>query len=159
MASIAKYCKDPKIKEILKKKDEDKKGEHGGIGTTATRGNIIENLKKRGFLFAKGKTIRSTDLGRAFYDLVPDNIKTADVTATWWLIQSDVADGKAEVRSVADHVVKTFLEHKDTAYANSSLGEKTKEERGACPVCGQPVVESGKILQCSSNKSQKQGDK
>ena len=60
---------------------------------------------------------------------------------------------------MADHVVKTFLEHKDSAYLKSNLSRNTKEERGVCPVCGQPVVESGKILQCSSNKSKKKGDK
>ena len=42
MASIAKYVKDPEIREILKRKDDGKKGEHGGIGTTATRSSVIE---------------------------------------------------------------------------------------------------------------------
>ena len=46
MASIAKYVKDPETKAILKRKDDGKKGEHGGIGTTATRAEIIEKLKQ-----------------------------------------------------------------------------------------------------------------
>ena len=64
MASIAKYVKDPEIREILKKKDEGKKGEKGSIGTVATRGVIVENLLKRGFLERSGKNIQSTRLGR-----------------------------------------------------------------------------------------------
>lgn len=50
MASIAKYVTDPEVKAILKQKDDGKKGEHGGIGTTATRASIIEKLKERGYM-------------------------------------------------------------------------------------------------------------
>ena len=84
MASIAKYVRDPEVKAILKKKDDGKKGEHGGIGTTATRGAILEKLKERGYLEEehKGKTVllRSTEKARAFYHLLPPEIAGADVT-------------------------------------------------------------------------------
>ena len=89
MASIAKYVTDPEVKAILKQKDDGKKGEHGGIGTTATRASIIEKLKERGYLEdVKGK-IRSTEKARAFYHLLPPEIRGADVTARWWLIQQE----------------------------------------------------------------------
>ena len=75
MASIAKYVTDPEVKAILKQKDDGKKGEHGSIGTTATRASIIEKLKERGYLEdVKGK-IRSTDKARAFYHLLPPEIR------------------------------------------------------------------------------------
>ena len=97
MASIAKYVTDPEVAEILKRKDDGKKGEHGGIGTTATRASIIEKLKDRGYIEdVKGK-IRSTEKGRAFYRVLPPEISGADVTARWWLIQQDIAEGRADV--------------------------------------------------------------
>lgn len=50
MSSISKYVQDPRIKKVLLEKDKGKKGEHGGIGTPATRSAIIEKLKSIGYL-------------------------------------------------------------------------------------------------------------
>lgn len=159
MASIAKYCQNEEIKEVLKKKDEDKKGEHGGIGTTATRADIIERLKIRKFIEKKGKQIISTEFGREFYDLIPDDIKVADVTANWWLIQEDIALGKKKVYDLMDDVINKFNEHKNTAYLDKNLSSSKNKTIGVCPVCGEGVVLGDKICQCSSNKSEKRGDK
>lgn len=159
MASIAKYCTDPEIKEILKRKDKDKKGEHGGIGTTATRADIIERLKKRGFIKLSGKQIISTQFGRDFYDLVPNDIRTADVTAKWWLLQEDIAEGKRGVYELMDDVIRVFESHKNTAYKNAAIEKKSVPVVGKCPICGENVLSNGKIIYCSSNKSKKQGDK
>ena len=159
MASIAKYVTDPEVKAILKQKDDGKKGEHGGIGTTATRASIIEKLKERGYLEdVKGK-IRSTDKARAFYHLLPSEIRGADVTARWWLIQQDIAEGKADVNSLQQSVIEVFKGHQDTAYVGASIAPV-----GKCPICGADVVqkkgkESGKpYYTCSTNKSERQED-
>lgn len=159
MASIAKYVTDPEVKAILKQKDDGKKGEHGGIGTTATRASIIEKLKERGYLEdVKGK-IRSTEKARAFYHLLPPEIRGADVTARWWLIQQDIAEGKANVNALQQSVIEVFKGHQDTAYVGASIAPV-----GKCPICGADVVqkkgkESGKpYYTCSTNKSEPQED-
>lgn len=157
MASIAKYVIDPKIKEILKRKDDGKKGEHGGIGTTATRSSIIEILKMRGYLEeVKGK-LRSTEKARAFYSLLPPEIAGADVTARWWLIQQEIAEGKTNVNALQENVVEVFLGHKDTAYVGAQIGGD-RTVVGKCPKCGQDVVKSGSVYTCSSNRNEKQED-
>lgn len=149
MASIAKYVRDPEVKAILKAKDDGKKGEHGGIGTTATRAAILEKLKERGYLEERGGKIRSTEKARAFYHLLPPEIARADVTARWWVIQQDIAEGKADVNALQRNVVEVFRDHQDTAYVTVV---------GKCPRCGQDVVRSGSIYACSSNKSEWQED-
>ena len=121
MSSISKYVRDPKIKEILKEKDKDKKGEAGGIGTTATRAGIIETLKKRGYIIEEKGKIKSTQLGREFYALIPADIKNADVTAKWWIMQQDIANGNADVNEIMHDVVNVFNSHKDTAYMNATI--------------------------------------
>lgn len=157
MASIAKYVKDPEVKDILKQKDDGKKGEHGGIGTTATRAAILEKLKERGYLEeVKGK-LRSTPKARAFYHLLPPEIAGADVTARWWLIQQDVAEGKADVNDLQRSVVEVFRGHQDTAYVGASIGGD-RPVVGKCPLCGQDVVKAGSIYTCTSNKNEKQED-
>ena len=157
MASIAKYVKDPEVREILKRKDDGKKGEHGGIGTTATRSSIIENLKARGYLEESKGKVRSTEKARAFYHLLPPEIAGADVTARWWLIQQDIAEGKADVNALQENVIEVFKEHQDTAYVGARIGGD-RPTVGKCPKCGQDVVKAGSIYSCSSNRNEKQED-
>lgn len=158
MASIAKYVKDPEIREILKRKDDGKKGEHGGIGTTATRSSIIENLKNRGYLEERKGKVRATDKAKAFYALLPPEIRGADVTARWWLIQQDIADGKADVNALQDSVIEVFNHHRETAYVGASIAGAGKTVVGKCPRCGKDVVKTGSIYACSSIKNEKQED-
>lgn len=158
MASIAKYVKDPEIREILKRKDDGKKGEHGGIGTTATRSSIIDGLKKRGYLEERKGKVRATDKAKAFYALLPPEIRGADVTARWWLIQQDIADGKADVNALQDSVIEVFNHHRETAYVGASIAGAGKTVVGKCPRCGKDVVKTGSIYACSSIKNEKQED-
>lgn len=158
MASIAKYVSDPEVKAVLKKKDDGKKGEHGGIGTTATRASIIETLKKRGFIEERKNKIRSTDKGREFYHLLPPEISGADTTARWWLIQQEIAEGAADVNAIQRSVVEVFLTHQDTAYRGTGIPGRSRTVVGKCPVCGEDVVQTGSIYSCSSNRSERQGD-
>ena len=158
MASIAKYVKDPEIREILKRKDDGKKGEHGGIGTTATRSSIIEGLKTRGYLEERKGKVRATDKAKAFYALLPPEIRGADVTARWWLIQQDIADGKADVNALQDSVIEVFNHHRVTAYVGASIAGTGKTVVGKCPRCGKDVIKTGSIYACSSIKNEKQED-
>ena len=86
MTRISKYVDDPEIKEILKRKDKDKEGENGSIGTSATRASIIQNLIKRGYIKEEKDKVISTELGREYYNILPDEWKKADLTAKWWII-------------------------------------------------------------------------
>lgn len=156
MACIAKYVKDKRIKEILKQKDDGKKGENGGIGTTATRASIIEKLKKVGYLTENRGKLVSTKKARDFYALLPLEIKSADTTAKWWLIQQDVESGTTDVNAIQRSVVDVFCAHNQVAYRNKTIQDKVVV--GKCPKCGQDVIKTGKVYTCSSNKSQKQGD-
>lgn len=145
MCSISKYVKDPRIKQILKDKDEGKEGENGSIGTVATRAAIVENLIKRGYLEMKGKQIISTPLGRELYHLLPDEIKTPDITAEWWLIQEKIKNEGEDCNTLMNKVCEDFIKRKDIAYKNKKIEFTEKKEReslGRCPFCGHPVYES-----------------
>ncbi|MDQ0361542.1 DNA topoisomerase [Breznakia pachnodae] len=150
LSSIAKYVSDEKIRNILKEKDKGVKGENGSIGTVATRGAIIELLLKRKFLEMKGNSIISTTLGREFYDLLPDGIKTADLTALWWLIQEDIKNGTRDVNDLQKSVVNEFRSHMDSAYKNVSItaSKPNKIIVGKCPLCGSNVIEGKTTWYC-----------
>ncbi|OCR84545.1 hypothetical protein CFT12S05168_09185 [Campylobacter fetus subsp. testudinum] len=56
--SVAKYIKDESIKKLFLEKDKGKKGEHGGIGTPATRSVHIKNLIDKEYIsVSKDKNI------------------------------------------------------------------------------------------------------
>lgn len=150
MASIAKYVQNPDVKKILIEKDKEKKGEHGGIGTVATRVSTIETLFKRGFIERKGKSIVSTQLGREFYHLLPQNIKTADITAKWWLLQEEVRAGRLDVNAIQNSVVEEFLKHKD-AYTGKQIQAQAQAEL-SCPFCGRAMKELEKSFSCTGYK-------
>ncbi|WP_163455181.1 hypothetical protein, partial [Escherichia coli] len=57
LTRVAKYVRDERLRKLLIEKDKGKAGEHGGIGTPATRDSIIATLFDRGFLIEKGKNI------------------------------------------------------------------------------------------------------
>lgn len=152
MANAAKYVSDPELRAALRRKDEGKPGEHGSIGTTATRAQIIESLKARGFVAEQRGRIVSTKLGRDFYQACPPEISGVDTTARWWLIQERVAAGEEDVYAVARDVCRVFEGHRDTAWAGANLA--SGEVVARCPRCGADVIDKGpraRKLTCSSN--------
>lgn len=139
MCGISKYVKDPKIKDILKEKDKDKVGENGSIGTVATRGAIVDNLIKRGFLDMDGKNIVSTEKGQALIDALPPDCKNADVTARWWVKQEEIKEGKADVNDIMNEVADEFNKCKDTAFQGLKKFSSARPALGKCPVCGKEI--------------------
>lgn len=159
MTRIAKYVDDPEVKEILLRKDKDKKGENGSIGTSATRSAIIEILIKRGFLEERKKVLISTPLGRELYRILPDEIKKADLTARWWAIQEDIKSGEKDYMHLVSSVYNTVcgimrLEHSrmDVAAAAKAAGVKEAKVVGKCPKCGAEVIEKEKLFGCTKRE-------
>lgn len=142
MTSISKYVKDLKLKEALKDKDKGKKGESGGIGTPATRSTVIKDLFRDGYVELKGKEIVPTELGVKIYQYIADEVKTANVTAEWWLIQREIEEG-AEVSKLIRKVEKDFLD-----IMSKSYGKLAKEVIGVCPKCQGDIIESKKAFKC-----------
>lgn len=156
MTRISKYVDDPEIKEILKRKDKDKEGENGSIGTSATRASIIQNLIKRGYIKEEKDKVISTELGREYYNILPDEWKKADLTAKWWIIQEEIRDGKADQNKLLDSIlldIKKVIAIKDVS--KFKLKKNYKNEKtivGHCPLCGKDIIESNKSFYCSGFK-------
>lgn len=148
MTSISKYVKDIRLKEALKDKDKGKKGESGGIGTPATRSTVIKDLFRDRYVELKGKEIIPTELGLKVYEYIADEIKTANVTAEWWIIQREIEEG-ASISKLVRKVEKDFLDIISKSYEKLEHGEKVKEAIGVCPKCQGDITESKKAYNCS----------
>lgn len=141
LTRIVKYVSNPKIKELLLKKDDGKKGENGSIGTTATRAMIIDNLIKREYLTMSGKNLISTEKGRAFYNALPDEIKKADTTALWYAHQEAITEGREEANALTESVLKTIKRVIDSCNEPTmQIAKKDAEIVGKCPLCGNDVA-------------------
>ena len=101
MTGISRYVKSPELKAILRETD--------GLGTEATRASIIELLIKRCFVKRAGKTIHSTDSGRALIQTLPSECSLPDMTAHWEAQLSNIADGAGDyqqfINSLEQYVV------------------------------------------------------
>ena len=75
MKGVAKLVSDPRLKQKLK--------DTVGIGTEATRANIIGGLIARGYLVKKGRAIRASDAAFTLIDAVPAAIADPGTTAIW----------------------------------------------------------------------------
>ncbi|WP_304683161.1 type IA DNA topoisomerase [uncultured Clostridium sp.] len=156
MTRISKYVDDSNIKEVLKRKDKDKEGENGSIGTSATRSNIIQNLIKRGYIKEEKDKVISTELGREYYKILPDEWKKADLTAKWWLIQEKIKEGKANQDKLLDSIlidIKEILKTEDVSkfkLQNNYNDQKTP--LGKCPICNKEIYEGEKSYYCSGYK-------
>lgn len=134
LARVAKYVTDPRVKKLLLAKDQEKKGEHGGIGTPATRSAIIDALMKRGFLEERGKKVMSTDLGREFHDLLPASATAPDMTALWHEQQEQIRQGALTLEQFIDGVAQHVAAEIERIKAE---GVQIEAASGpACPECG-----------------------
>ena len=69
-------------------------GETGGLGTVATRADIIDKLFKSFLMEKKGKDIYITSKARQLLGLVPEDLKKPELTASWELKLGKIARGE-----------------------------------------------------------------
>lgn len=136
---------------------EDKKlidtiGKSGGLGTVATRADVIEKLFNSFLIELKGKEIYTTAKGRQLLELVPVDLKSPALTAQWELKLEEIARGTltknnfvAEMKDYARLVVNDIKASDKTFKHDNLTGNK-------CPRCNQYMLEvkskKGKMLIC-----------
>lgn len=130
--------------------------ETGGLGTVATRADIIEKLFNSFMIEKKGQEIHLTSKGRQLLDLAPADLKSPELTGEWEQKLSDIASGKLkrqsfvnQMREYATTVVQE-IKGSDAKYKHDNL-TTTK-----CPECGKPMLavngKRGKILVCQDRE-------
>lgn len=136
---------------------EDKKLVHsisstGGLGTVATRADIIEKLFNNFYMDKKGKYLYLTSKGKQLLNLVPAELKSPSLTAEWEQKLAAISEGSLnkdtfikEMKSYAKSVV-TEIKNSESKFKHDNLtGSK-------CPECGKLMLEingkKGKMLVC-----------
>lgn len=155
---VAKYVKDPAIKQLLKDKDAGKDGEQGGIGTPATRAAMLETLQKRGFYGVEKKKLLPTDLGIQFIQALPDIATTPDMTALWHEQQTRIEAGELTVDAFLDELEEFIAKQVNSVELGAieqqeptSGGAKGQLARftAACPGCKAAIINGPKVCACT----------
>ena len=119
-----------------------------GIGTPATRANIIETLILRDYIRRDKKTIVPTEKGIAVYEIVKDKkIANAEMTGSWELALAAIEAGKMPSDKFAQGInsyVGTICEE-----LLSLSSEQKSYPVYRCPKCGQQGVSIyAKVVKC-----------
>ncbi|WP_419176917.1 DNA topoisomerase 3 [Desulfosediminicola sp.] len=101
MTEVHKYVDDPVIKARLK--------ENSGIGTSATRTNIIGELQNRTYLEKKGKVLISTPLGRELIDKIHPSLKNPGMTAIWEDALNRICEGDLDREAFMAELTRRML--------------------------------------------------
>ncbi|MBP2656513.1 MAG: topoisomerase [Firmicutes bacterium] len=143
MESPGKFIEDEELRESIKQ---------GGLGTVATRAEIIEKLIHASYIERHGKELAPTSKGKQLISLVASDLKTPELTAEWELVLANIAKGKdskadfiAKIRDYTIDLVRATIA--DTTVYKADNVTKTK-----CPLCGKFMLlvngKRGKMLAC-----------
>jgi DNA topoisomerase-3 len=130
--------------------------ERKGLGTPATRADIIEKLVKDGFVKREKKQMIPTEDGVKLITVLPDVVKSPHLTAEWENALTLVAKGEYPMQAFMDGIadlvnglVQTY--HCISEEQKSMFGNGNAEVYGKCPKCGGDVVK-GKFGAYCKNK-------
>lgn len=146
MENPSKFIKDRKMKEFI----------GGGLGTPATRADIIEKLYSTFYIEKKDNVIYPTSKGIQLISIVPPELKEPMLTAKWEMELEKIAKGNAkkdefisEIRSYAKELVQT-VKSSDATYKHDNV------TRTPCPVCGKMLLKvngkRGEMLVCQDRE-------
>lgn len=144
MENPGKLIEDEELREAVKQ---------GGLGTSATRAEIIEKLIGHYYVERHGKDLIPTSKGAQLVNLVAPALKTPELTARWEQSLSGIARGRenkdgfmANIRQHAEELVRSVRLDNTTVYHADNVS-KTK-----CPSCGKFMLlvngRRGQMLVC-----------
>ncbi len=150
MENPAKYMdsKDKALAETLT--------QTGGLGTVATRADIIEKLFDNFMLEKKGKDIFSTSKARQLLKLVPKELKSPELTGVWEQKLSAISGSKLnkdeflkEIRRYTTEIIRDIKASTET-FKHDNLSTTR------CPECGKFMLQvtgkKGEMLVCQDRE-------
>lgn len=130
--------------------------EKGGLGTVATRADIIEKLFNTFYMEKKGNDLLITSKGRQLLELVPEDLKKPELTARWEKELQKISDGKQkektfmkEIEQYTNDVMQDIRTSKATFRHDNLTNRK-------CPRCGKRMLavngKNSKLLVCQDRE-------
>lgn len=115
-------------------------GETGGLGTVATRADIIDKLFSSFLLEKKGEEIYTTAKARQLLELVPEDLRKPELTASWEMQLSQIAKGKMSSRKFMTEIRKYASELVDEIRQGDGTFRHDNMTNKLCPECGKRLL-------------------
>jgi DNA topoisomerase-3 len=120
----------------------DENSEKKGLGTPATRAGTIEGLVTKGYAERKGKQISATEKGVNLIAVVPDEVKSAKLTADWEMKLQQIEHGQYSADGFMGEI-EQFIREICGKYSTVDMSKNfgnTAVSIGKCPKCGSDVI-------------------
>lgn len=148
MENCARFVQDDKMKAILQKSS--------GLGTPATRADIIEKLFDSFYVERKGKEIYPTSKGIQLIGLVPEDLKQPELTAKWEQQLEAINSGKVKKEAFIENIKNYTVSVINNIKSSNAGYHHDNMTRTPCPECGKYLLEvagkRGKMLVCSDRE-------
>ena len=142
--------------ETAGNKEFDEKTEKKGLGTPATRASTIEKLVASGYAQRKGKQIIPTAEGRELIRVMPENLKSAGLTAEWenrlLLMERGELNGEQFMEGIVTMLEEILNGCRKIPEEERNRFQTAKELIGKCPVCGSDIFEGKRNFYCSNRQ-------
>lgn len=126
----------------------------GGIGTVATRADVIEKLINGRYIEQRGKYLHLTKTGKQLLDLAPEDLRSPSLTAEWEDKLLKIENGELQKNQFISEI-KTYT--KDIVQQIKNMDEIFKHDNitgTKCPKCDDFMLEienkQGKFLRCKN---------
>lgn len=130
--------------------------ETGGLGTVATRADIIEKLFNSFVIEKKGKDIYPTSKGIQLIELVPKDLKSPLLTAKWESQLDDIAKGKTNSKKYIEEMKEYATKLVEDVKNGSAKFHHDNQTGKKCPNCGKYLLEvkgkNGRMLVCQDRE-------
>ena len=127
-------------------------GETGGLGTVATRADIIEKLFRSFLLEKKGNDIYITSKAKQLLQLVPADLKKPELTAQWEMKLSEIAGGTLDEAEFMNEIRTYTVELLDEIQQEQGVYRHENLTGKKCPRCGKRLLsvngKQAKLLVC-----------
>jgi len=150
MENPAKYMenKDKSLADTL--------SQTGGLGTVATRADIIEKLFDNFLMEKRGKDIFSTSKGRQLLELVPKDLKSPELTGNWEKTLQNIATGKGNKNEFLRGIRKYTTEIIGDIKGSNAVFRHDNLSTTKCPDCGMFMLKvmgkKGEMLVCQDRE-------
>lgn len=155
-ATLLSAMENPQKYVSLNKEASKTLGETGGLGTVATRADIIEKLFNSFVIEKKGKDIYPTSKGNQLIELVPEDLKSPLLTAKWEKDLEDIAKGKANPNSYVENMRKYASKLVRDVKGGDAKFHHDNQTGKKCPECGKYLLEvngkNGRMLVCQDRE-------
>lgn len=143
MENAGRLIEDEELRESIK---------GSGLGTPATRAEIIEKLIHASYIERHGKELIPTYKGIQLIDLVPAALRSPELTAQWEQQLTDIARGQGRKNQFINDIRKEAAEMVAKVKDDAGVYKADNVSKTKCPRCGRPMLivngKRGRMLSC-----------